>query len=320
MAKANFSAEENQTDTFEELLCSAGLAVGIQEPLIFILILNIIQSITAFIGNALVLVALRKKSSLHPQSKILFRCLATTDLCVGLISEPLAVAYWIFLLREDWILCRLAIDTCLIVSFVWGLMSLLTIAAISVDRLLALLLGLRYKQVVTLKRTYVLIGTFWVVSTLGATLYLIDHLITFWFCHVIIPLSVTTSVVSYTTIFYTLHHHHNHHHHQSQIPDHGQERQQNQQIPPNIPRYRKAVLSIIWVQLALGVCYLPYGIVTAVLSYSPMTSSKFLAWEITATFVYFNSTLNPFLYCWKISEVKQAVKQTIRDALCCLSG
>ena len=33
--------------------------------------------------------------------------------------------------------------------------------------------------------------------------------------------------------------------------------------------------------------------------------------------MFFNSTLNPFLYCWKIIEVRQAVKQTIRQAIFC---
>ena len=33
--------------------------------------------------------------------------------------------------------------------------------------------------------------------------------------------------------------------------------------------------------------------------------------------VFFNSSLNPFLYCWKIIEVRQAVKQTIRQAIFC---
>ena len=37
---------------------------------------------------------------------------------------------------------------------------------------------------------------------------------------------------------------------------------------------------------------------------------------IATVLVYFNSTLNPFLYCWKISEVRRAVKQTIRQAIC----
>ena len=50
-------------------------------------------SVTAFLGNALTLITLQKGSSLQPPSDLFLRCLATTDLCVGLISEPLAVAY-----------------------------------------------------------------------------------------------------------------------------------------------------------------------------------------------------------------------------------
>ena len=38
---------------------------------------------------------------------------------------------------------------------------------------------------------------------------------------------------------------------------------------------------------------------------------------ITVVLIYFNSTLNPFLYRWKIREERQAMKQTIRQALCC---
>ena len=33
-------------------------------------------------------------------------------------------------------------------------------------------------------------------------------------------------------------------------------------------------------------------------------------------FLLLNSTLNPFLYCWKIKEVKQAVKDTIGQLSC----
>ena len=33
--------------------------------------------------------------------------------------------------------------------------------------------------------------------------------------------------------------------------------------------------------------------------------------------VFFNLSLNPFLYCWKIIEVRQAVKQIIRRAISC---
>lgn len=44
-----------------------------------------------------------------------------------------------------------------------------------------------------------------------------------------------------------------------------------------------------------------------------------LTWHLTLSLFYFNSTLNPFLYCWKIREVRQAVKGTIRK-LNCLSS
>jgi len=51
--------------------------------------LNIFLSITASLGNVLILVALHKETSLHPPTKLLFRCLAITDLCVGVIAQPL---------------------------------------------------------------------------------------------------------------------------------------------------------------------------------------------------------------------------------------
>jgi len=56
---------------------------------VFLSALNIFLSITASLGNALILVALHKKSSLHPPTKLLFQCLAITDICTGVISQPL---------------------------------------------------------------------------------------------------------------------------------------------------------------------------------------------------------------------------------------
>ena len=54
---------------------------------------NILLSITRILGNCLILVALRKGSSLHPPSKLLYRCLATTDLLVGLVNHPFYITY-----------------------------------------------------------------------------------------------------------------------------------------------------------------------------------------------------------------------------------
>ncbi len=207
MAIKNFTEGEEQTQTVEQLGCSASWSGGIHEQLIYISAFNIFLSITAVLGNSLILVALHKESSLHPPSKLLFRCLSTTDLCVGLIVEPLNVVYWMSLVHEKWNLCRFAVDSTYITGYVLSSVSLLTLTAISIDRLLALLLGLRYRHVVTIKRTYVTVVVFWITSTFAATSYLLNQLITLWYSFIGIPLCVVTSIVSYSKIFLTLRHH-----------------------------------------------------------------------------------------------------------------
>ena len=175
------------TQAVIHLRCSAAWTSGIHGEFIYSSAFNIFLSITAVLGNILILVALRKVSSLHPPSKLLFRCLATTDLCVGLITEPLNVVYWMSLTHEQWNLCRYAGICCFIAGYILSAVSLLTASAISVDRLLALLLGLRYRQVVTLKRTYVIVAIFWIISAVVSISYLLNRLIPIWYGYILIP-------------------------------------------------------------------------------------------------------------------------------------
>ena len=309
MAIANFSGGKNEK-RLEQLYCSADFIGGIHHQLIFLSVLNILQSITAILGNTLILVALHKESSLHPPSKLLLRCLATTDLGVGVITEPLYVTYLMSVVNQRWNICRYAFTATLIAGYTLGSVSLLTLTAISVDRLLALLLGLRYKQVVTLKRTYMIVVSFWVFCTVFATMYLLNYFITLWFSYIVLSLCLVTSIFSNTRIFLTLRHQ------QTQVQDHVQQGQPSQTISLNIARYRKAVSSALWVQLTLVICYLPYGISKAWASHTEISSSVILVIHFTLSLVYLNSSLNPILYCWKIREVRQAVKDTISQISC----
>ena len=309
MALTNFTEDENYK-SFGELFCLPENKEGIHNQLICLSVINIFLSITAFLGNTLILVALHKESSLHAPSKLLLRSLAITDLCVGIIVEPLTVTSWMSMVNERWNICRFAYDASFVAAYVLCSVSLLTLTAISVDRLLALLLGLRYRQVVTLKRTYLALTAFWVLSIVLSSIYFLNHQITMWFGRSVMSLCLVTSVFSYVRIFLTFRHN------QTQVQNFVQQEQPSQTIPLNIARYRKTVSSTLWVQLALIVCYLPYGILAALHTERRLTPSFFLARVFTLTLVMLNSSLNPILYCWKIREVKRAVKETVRQ-LCC---
>ncbi|XP_022806748.1 melanocortin receptor 5-like [Stylophora pistillata] len=311
MAVTNLTGSGTQRKTVQEAHCSHSLEGGLQQHLYYLSAVNIFLSIGAFLGNSLILVAFRRESYLHPPSKLLYRCLATTDLLVGLVSQPLTTTYWMSIVYEHWSLCRYARDAAFITSYALCGVSLSTMTAISVDRLLALLLGLRYKQIVTLKRTFFCMGTFWAVNPVAALSYILDHRIVVWYSSLGVPFCLAISVVCYSKIFHNLNRHH------AQVQDHV-EQQLSQPNTLNIARYRKAVYSALWVQLSLVVCYLPFVIVDVVISRSKIHSSHLASIrEISVSLIYFNSTLNPFLYCWKISEVRQSVKQTIREAVCC---
>ena len=162
MATINITGNATQTKTFEILVCSPDWVGDFKLQSISFSAVSILLSITATLGNSLILIALHKESSLHPPSKLLYRCLATTDLLVGLVSQPHYAIYQISLVHEHWSLCRYANYAAYITSYTLCGVSLFTTAAISVDRLLAMLLGLRYKEIVTLRRTYIILAIVWV--------------------------------------------------------------------------------------------------------------------------------------------------------------
>ena len=117
MARNNLTGGEVQMESHKELLSSPSLAVGLQRQSIYLAVVNVILSLTAILGNFLILVTLRKQFSLHPPSKLLYRCLATTDLLVDLVSQPLYAIYWISIANEHWNLCRYTRDAASITGY-----------------------------------------------------------------------------------------------------------------------------------------------------------------------------------------------------------
>ena len=308
MAAINYTGDEKQKNRVE-MYCSADFAEEIHNQLRYLPLINILLTMTALLGNTLILVALRKESSLNPPSKLLLRSLAVNDLCVGLASQPLLVMFELSLVNGRWNVCFFAAFASSIAGHIFNGVTLLTMTAISVDRLLALLLGLRYRQVVTLKRMRVVVIAIWLGSIAVAALQLWSFAVLQWYSYLVIPLCVATSAFCYIKIFRTLSH----------------LRQQTHTGPANqfdAARYKNAVTSTLWLQFTLLICYLPFTLVNMVIvvstdyPQSAMPPTLFVVRLFAIVLTHLNSSLNPILYCWKIRSVRQAVKATIRQVLC----
>ena len=313
---ANFTAGDgNYTFKTERLQPTSTVPAGLHASLVG---LNIFLSITASLENALILITLQKVTSIYPPTKLLFRCLAVTDLCVGLISQPLfciTLTGRVINISKKLFHYSDRLNTASVTILLT--VSILTSTAISVDRLLALFLEMRFRHVVTLRRVRAVIICIWLLScalggwrigakTSGAPFITV---------RVFMLLSLLISVFSYIKIYLRLRHH------QLQVQGHVQQAQPPNEvaIPLNIARYKKTVSSIAWVQLTLLVCYLPFIVASMLIVYGQLLGSSvgITYFRVALSILYLNSSLNPILYCWKIREVKQAVKDTIRQLNYC---
>ena len=277
----------------------------------FVLIfsLNIFLAITATLGNTLILTALHKVSSIHLPTKFLLRCLAMPDFCVGVIVELLLAAFLMEIASGKWRILHLTLS---IFNFIFCGFCLLTATAISVDRLLALVLGLRYRHTVTLTRVRCLVVCFLLTGIVNGFIYsLSSRNLANSAVFVVIITSLFLSVFSHAKIFLKLRQH------QAQVRQHvGHEQEKCGEIPLNIERYKKTVCTMAWVQLALVFCSFPRFIflILATVTNSYKTGSIFQGSALTV--IYFKSIINPIFYCWKIPEVREAVKTTVKQIRC----
>lgn len=251
---------------------------------------------------------------MYPATKVLYRCLAISDLFVGLVTEPTRVTHFLSVMLKHDKICQYTTVLGYVFGYSLSAVSLLTVTAISLDRLLALLLGLRYRQVVTSKRSFLAAAVIWIVPIVSTAMYFWNSRVTYWFSYVVISLCIVITAYSYTKIFVTLRQH--------QIQPHYNLRpdQESHTAPLNIATYKKAVSSSLWVQVTLGACYLPFVLIDAFFTQREASQSLYVARALAITLVYVNSSLNPILYCWKIAGVRRAVKELIGRLFICYGG
>ena len=281
-----------------------GSTTGPTTIIIINCLLNVPLMLISIFGNTMVLTAVLKTPSLRSPS-IIFLCgLAVSDLVVGLIVQPIYIAKE---LTSVYFLRRL---TRILGASFCGI-SFATMSAISVDRFLALQYHMTYNSLVTTSRAKYTLILIWLINFLLFSCvnawYIPEH---FYLVFVLVGVYIIASTISYIGIYRVVRCHHSDIYAQKQAVEY-----------PSTPNTyniviltRTAVNTFVF-YISTIICYLPWFI------YRLFYSNIFLinaseAWVFTATLVFASSAINPFLYCWRLRELRKAVMKILRKITC----
>lgn len=273
--------------------------------------LNAILSITAIVGNAFILWALtRCSSTLRPPSRALLSSLALSDLAVGLFVQPLYVIYKAAEMNDNFdLLCIAGIGFHLSAN-VFQAVSFLTVTAIALDRFLALHLQKTYNARVSLKRAGILLFLLWSSTSLWVVtwfknirIYQVFNITSVCVCLFICASAYITLQIRLRKLQTVI---------ASRLQDRDSETQVNVNIhTPHLQLYRRSVTTMFYIYVLLILCYVPYWSMFIVIQVTGRDATKIAALSFSITVLFANASVNPFLYCWRIHEIRHEILTVI---------
>ena len=265
------------------------------------------------IGNALVCAAIWRNSSLRTPSYILLAGLAFTDVCNGLFVQPIFVANGLIYLTDTQIKLLeemtwpSAYNTTKAIANGCGAycfqVTMLLMTFMSIERWL----HMTRRSFITVRRTRVTIA-FLLLIPIPLVWTLVEDPFSNLFIAAnisILVVCLTLTSVAYFKVFRTIRRH------QQQI--HANELQHNFSQPAiNFKKYRKSVFTILYILAAFYICFLPIAIAMALALVHPINEFTRLFLAVSTIFVYLYPLLNPFLYLWRMNDIRNEVRQLVK--------
>ena len=253
------------------------------------------------LGNLLVISSFWKDpyKNLHSApSNLLLTSLALSDFFVGAIQSPLTVYYWITSFANE--SPPFSFTILFSVNAFIGIVSILHLLALSIDRFMAVGKPLRYATIVTKRRAYIAAACIWVYSLVvgcaSAALKTIAMSGTLILLHVIIPwiaLSFLNARIMYTmrkasTIL-----------HLNVV---------NEQLKIFQKRERRVVNLVLLILGVYVLCYFPWFI-TVILGLTCSTcdiTGLVYSYGFSGILLYVSPVVHPFLYAWRLPKFRDA--------------
>ena len=276
---------------------SANPKIGFETMRIANCILNAPLMLLSIIGNALVLVAILKTPSLRSPSVIFLCNLAVSDLLVGLVVQP------VYIVEQMVKTVPKLQEAVRGMGFAGCGVSLWTMTAITVDRFLALHYHLQYPNLMTTSRAIYTIVTIWCITTLFSFSVLWSPRIYYFLGAFCITICLLVCLVCFIKIYRIVRRHQVQIHVQQQAVENSTDTNKQQ-----IRQSTKSAKNIFIYFLVMILCYTPWFFVYIISAINNLNSIVLRTFPVTVMFV--NSSINPFLYCWRIPGLRTAVFKT----------
>lgn len=234
--------------------------------------------------------------------------LALTDLSVGVLGHPLYIVV-IAGIRQSYGCENIHVTVMVffILSASLVVVSLQMVAFIGVDRFLAITLHLRYNELVTPKRVVLMVASVWIftlsVVFIGVFYYFQVGEIVLLVCSYA---SMLLLGIIYMKVYFVARRH------QASIDSQAQVASNL-----NLARNKNLAIKTLYVFVVFELCYLPYVITFTVLVISGPSVVLQGTVQLATVLTMLNSSLNPIVFGWKMTEIRQIVKNKIKTLLCC---
>ena len=280
-----------------------------------ILVAMAIFSPVAIAGNGLVLAAIWRNSSLRTPSYILLSGLAFSDFCTGIISQPFLVANELLdsLIKLSdrttsspvHSAMRIIGNSCF--EYFFNL-TLLIVTLMSIERWL----HMSRRSLLTVRRLHRIMAVLLFIP-IPFVFYHFQENERFAYlfatvAFVLLCLSVTS--VAYFKVFRIIRRH------QQQICS-NESSPGFSQLAINFAKYKKSVLSILYIVVVFYTGCLPMAIALGlVMVYRKNCNMIFLFIYVSIVLAFLSSTLNPLLYLWRMNDIRQEVKKLVKRIFC----
>lgn len=271
------------------------------------IILHGLTAVSASLLNTMILLTVFKTPSLQTPSRFLLCSLAFSDLLMGGVVQTVAIVHFVAnIVKFRQLLCITWLFNTRL-GYSLGLISLLSLAAISIDRCLAIVIKISYRFVVTKKRTVLLVLCIWVLASLviSTTVHFLHpkHFETVLAVFVAIFLVIIT--VSYSIAFYSL----------KRLSVQVTNSLSSGQQPSsdfNVFKYKRSLVTMVIVLAITLLLYLPFLLVTSIDGtfytdhYSKVKMNVVFEFVVTISCI-----TNPVVYLWRMKDLRRAMKNLL---------